>query len=74
MRYLETVRLAMWMPWVRRRSRMSLSVSGLPSLAMASFMMSFTLRLGVKKCEYGMTSPFGNSAYLLAVARLTVLS
>ena len=37
-------------------------------------MMSFTLRLGVKKCAYGMTSPLGSITYLLAVARLTVLS
>jgi hypothetical protein len=36
--------------------------------------MSLMLRLGVKRCEYGITSPFGSNAYLLAVARLTVLS
>ncbi len=50
MRYLATVRRAMWMPLSLSRSTISESVSGLPSFSMTSFMMSFTLRLGVKKC------------------------
>src|SRR6266498_3067133 len=62
------------MPLSLSRSTISESVSGLPSFSMTSFMMSFTLRLGVKKCAYGITSPLGSMTYFEAVARDTVLS
>ncbi len=48
------------------------SVSGFPSTSINFLIALFTLRLGVKKSEKGITLRFGSITNLLAVARLTV--
>src|SRR5687768_7048434 len=74
LRYLVTVRRATRIPWSRSLVTISLSVIGRASLVIISFITSLAESEAEKKSLKGMTVLLGNMTYLLAVARLTVLS